>query len=182
MAFEEAFDEFAGKNIMYITSYMEKHIGRFDHHAFENDYRSRCLNIFDKELECIEGVVELIESLTVPSCIASNGPHSKMDVTLKVTSLDKYFSKETIYSAYDISKWKPDPELYLHALNKMSCDVRRAIIVEDTIAGLMGAVNAGIDVVAYNPMSKQELYVDGVLNFKTMKSIQDHFMSLGIAS
>lgn len=182
VGFDEAMGEFAGKNIMYITSFMEKHIGTFDHLAFEQDYRSRCLKIFDDELESVEGVEDLIKSLKVPSCIASNGPHAKMNVTLKVTSLDKYFSKNNIYSAYDILKWKPEPDLYLYALNQMNCAPQRAIIVEDTIAGLMGAVNAGIDVVAYNPLSNKELFVDGVDNFKTMQAIQDHFLNLGITT
>lgn len=180
LSFEDALQEFAGKNLMLINDYMEQHIGPFDHDAFEEEYRYRCLDVFDKELEIVEGVDVLIHKLKIPYCIASNGPRRKMDVTLKVTGLDKLFPIENIYSAYDIKKWKPEPDLYLYAAKHMNVEKSRAIVVEDTLPGLMGAVNGGIDVVAYNPHENQEMKIDGVPNFKHMNEIGDYFATFGI--
>lgn len=181
MSHGDALKAFAGKNIMYITDHMQKSLGPFDHEEFENDYRKRCLDIFHNELKAIEGVEGLIDSLTIPKCIASNGPRSKMNVTLKVTELDRFFSDKSIFSAYDIGKWKPEPHLYLHAADIMKKKVQGCIVVEDTIPGIMGAVNAGMDVIAYNPDQSEELYLDGVLNFTSMTDIRDYFIDIGIA-
>ncbi len=165
---------FAGKNIFFITEWMEEMIGSFDKAEFERDYRERCLQVFDDELEAVPGVIELIQSLTVPYCIASNGPMEKMDVTLRVTNIMELFSRDHIFSAYDLQKWKPDPALYLHVTEVMGATKDKAVVIEDTLPGLMGAVNAGIDVIAYNPHHKTELHVDGVPNYEHMDQIREH--------
>ena len=111
LSFNEAMEIFAGKNMMAITSYMSGIIGSFDHGEFEEDYRSRCIDAFNAELKAVEGAETLITNLKIPYCIPSNGPKRKMDLTLKVTGLIKYFEEEAIFSAYDIQKWKPEPDL-----------------------------------------------------------------------
>jgi HAD superfamily hydrolase (TIGR01509 family) len=173
-------EEFAGKNIMYITSYMERFIGQFDHIRFEEEYRERCLTIFDEELEEIPGVRGILESVRVAKCVASNGPRRKMDVTLRVTGLQAFFNSKHIFSAYDIQKWKPDPHLFLHAAHQMNVHPDRTLIVEDTISGVQGALNAKMDVVAYNPKHESNLQVEGVLSFESMLEISAYLESQGV--
>ena len=180
LSFNEAMEIFAGKNMMAITSYMSGIIGSFDHGEFEEDYRSRCIDAFNAELKAVEGAETLITNLKIPYCIASNGPKRKMDLTLKVTGLIKYFEEEAIFSAYDIQKWKPEPDLYLHAASRMSVVAHKAIVIEDTLPGLMGAINAGIQAIAYNPEQKRDLYLDSVPNFSSMDDILDYLKTFGI--
>ena len=180
LSFNEAMKLFAGKNMIAITSYMSAIIGSFDYLEFEEDYRSRCIDVFNAELKAVEGAEALITKLKIPYCIASNGPRRKMDLTLKVTGLNKYFEDEVIFSAYDIQKWKPEPDLYLHASSCMRVVSDKAIVIEDTLPGLMGAINAGIPAIAYNPEQKSDLYIDNVLNFSSMNQIQDYLKTFGV--
>ena len=87
----ECLTNFSGKNIMYITDYMKRFIGPFDHETFEEEYRARCLKVFDYELKGIPGVENILEKEKTRKCIASNGPRRKMEATLKITGISKFF-------------------------------------------------------------------------------------------
>lgn len=177
LAFNEALEDFAGKNMMHITTYMESQIGSFDKVAFEKDYRHRCIQVFKDELEIVPGVDDLIKQLPVPYCIASNGPKEKMDVTLSVTGLIDLFDPNHIFSAYDFQKWKPDPTLYQSVLAYFDCSPECAVVIEDTMPGIMGAVNAGIDTIAYNPKNEMELNQSEAKNFGSMREISNYLLS-----
>ena len=103
-----------------------------------------------------------------------------MDVTLRVTGLQSFFDPEHIFSAYDIQKWKPAPDLFLHAAEKMKAQPNRTIVVEDTISGVQGALNANIDVIAYNPKKEPQLQIDGVHSFESMTDISAFLGSQGV--
>lgn len=170
---ESCLDLFAGKTISHITSYIKEQGVTINDQEFESSYRSRCTDLFHGELQAIPGVEELLMSLKVPYCIASNGPKKKMNVTLPASGLDKYFTEETVFSAYDIKKWKPEPTLFLHAAKQMNVHASKCLVIEDTWSGVMGAVNAKIDVLAYNPHRDARMYLDGVPNYCKMTDIQN---------
>ncbi len=55
---------------------------------------------------------------------------------------------DTVVTADDVSATKPDPEGYLLALSRLGADARQSMAVEDSAAGVRGAVAAGLAVVA----------------------------------
>lgn len=171
---EECLERFAGKTIGHITSFIEEHTPDHDAHSFEVEYRSRCQTIFEEELKPVEGVEELLDALTVPYCVASNGPMEKMAVTLPSSGLDKYFTKTNTFSAYQVGAWKPKPDLFLHAAKMMNVDPSKSLVIEDTWSGIMGAVNGGIDVWAYNPHLDPRVLLDRVPNFLKMSLLRQN--------
>lgn len=173
---EECLDRFAGKTIGHITSFIAEHIPNHDEKSFEVEYRARCKEIFEKELKPIAGVEELIESLTIPYCIASNGPIEKMSVTLPASGLDKYFNVSNTFSAYQVDAWKPKPDLFLHAAKEMDVDPSKALVIEDTWSGVMGAINGGIDVWVYNAHLDNRVFLDQIPNFFNMSSLRQNLL------
>ena len=173
----ECLDRFAGKTIGHITSFIAEHIPDHDEHNFEREYRSRCKIIFEQELKPIEGVEELLDALTVPFCVASNGPMEKMAVTLPASGLDKYFNPSNTFSAYQVEAWKPKPDLFIHATKEMNIDPSKALVIEDTWSGVMGAVNGDIDVWCYNAHLDHRVFVDRVPSFFTMASLHDNLQN-----
>lgn len=173
---EQCLDLFAGKTIGHITKYIRERGIEINDTDFEASYRERCYSLFNSELKPILGVEEVIQSLTVPCCVASNAPHKKMDITLPASGLEKYFSRDRIFSAYDVQKWKPEPALFLHAAKQMNVHPSKCIVIEDTWSGVMGAVNANIHVLAYNPHFDTRLYLNGVSNFGNMQGIQSYLL------
>ena len=171
---EECLHLFAGKTIRHITEYIDSNGVSIDHHQFEVEYRHRCDALFKRDLKPINGVHNLLESLDIPFCVASNGPIVKMNTTLPATGLSKYFNEKNIFSAYEIDSWKPDPELFLHAASEMGVDQNSCLVIEDTWSGVMGAINAGIDVWAFNPDMDRRLYLGGIPNFYDMSFIRQN--------
>ncbi len=101
---------------------------------------------WDRELAAVPGVVDLVERLRehgVPTCVASSGTHERMRRTLGLTGLDENFAGR-IYSATEVPRGKPAPDLFLHAARSMGVEPSRCAVVEDSAYGVRAAVAAGM--------------------------------------
>ena len=142
--------EYRGVSLTKIMSSLEARLSTTFPSDFEAQYRLKVSSLFEQHLKPNEGVIELIESLTIPFCIASSGPRQKIEHALKVTGLDKYF-KDNIFSAHEVGSWKPEPGLFLHAAKTMQVDPANCYVVEDSLVGLQAANNAKMTCVYYAP-------------------------------
>ncbi len=126
---------------------------------FTEQFRHRMKLAFKKDLKAVDGVEKLIKSIHSPICIASNGPLEKMDTSLEVTNLKKYFGNN-IYSAYQINKWKPDPSLFLHAAKSMGVDPKNCVVIEDSPKGVEAATRAKMKSFGYDVYGKTQSLID----------------------
>src|SRR5262249_39994954 len=97
------------------------------------------------------GVVELLDRLDsagVPTCVASSGTHDKMRFTLGLTGLYSRFEGR-IFSATEVARGKPAPDLFLHAASRMGVDPGRAAVIEDSAFGVRAAIAAGMTAFGY---------------------------------
>ena len=69
--------------------------------------------------------------------MASSGPKPKIKSNLTHTGLLQYF-EGNMFSCY-ISKWKPKPDIFIHAAKEMGFDKENTVIVEDTLPGATAA-------------------------------------------
>ncbi len=83
--------------------------------------------------------------MTVPICVVSNGPVSKMQHSLGKLEMLHHFP-EKLFSGYDIQRWKPDPALMFHAAKAMNVNVANCILVDDSSAGAQSGIDAGMEV------------------------------------
>ena len=83
--------------------------------------------------------------MTVPVCVVSNGPVSKMQHSLGKLEMLHHFP-EKLFSGYDIQRWKPDPALMFHAAKAMNVNVENCILVDDSSAGAQSGIDAGMEV------------------------------------
>ena len=74
--------------------------------------------------------------------IASSAPRLNIDVVLEALHAGRYF--DSIVSAEDVSRGKPDPEVYLTAASRVGASPDKCIVVEDAAAGIEGARRAGM--------------------------------------
>jgi beta-phosphoglucomutase len=74
--------------------------------------------------------------------IASSAPRPNIDVVLNALGAAHFF--QGIVSAEDVHRGKPDPEVYLAAASRVGASPHRCIVVEDAVAGIEGARNAGM--------------------------------------
>lgn len=147
--YDEALALFIGRDMQMIVKVLEERIGKPLPEEFANEYRKRQSAGLRKSLQTIPGAHELLESINRPTCVASNAPQYKIKLNLKVTKLDKFFDKDRIYSAYDIRVWKPAPDLFLHAAEKMNVQPHQCVVIEDSLAGIQAGIDAGMQTIGY---------------------------------
>ncbi len=154
---EEVTTRFKGRDISLIKAEVEEQIGR-EVPEFVEGYRSNMFQAFEVGIAPIEGAVATLDALDaagIPWCVASNGPRSKMKASLSSAGLlERVGGLEVtpdarVFSAYDIEKWKPEPDLFLYAAEKMGVSPDRSVVVEDSTSGVEAATRAGMRCVAY---------------------------------
>jgi HAD superfamily hydrolase (TIGR01509 family) len=135
-----------------IYAHLETHYGAVITPEFTSRYTSLCYVEFETSTTAVEGapeIVALVQAAGIPSCVASNGPHEQMEITLRVTGLTPYFEGR-IFSAYDVARPKPEPDLFLHAANVMGVAPEHCIVIEDSVGGVLGGLAAGMDVLQFS--------------------------------
>jgi HAD superfamily hydrolase (TIGR01509 family) len=103
---------------------------------------------FKTELQPIPGIFELINSINTAKCIASSSSLSRLDITLKITGLFDEFSPH-IFSAEQVDRGKPAPDLFLFAAEQMQVDPDRCVVIEDSPYGVRAGVQAGMTVLGF---------------------------------
>jgi len=126
-------------------------------------------------LQAIDGVERLIRGLHqagVATCIASSGSYRKMELTLGVTNLDRFFEGR-IYSASEVLNGKPAPDLFLHAASRMGVDPETCAVIEDSVHGVTAAVSAGMACYGFaGGLTRADVLVDaGAVAFHTMDEL-----------
>lgn len=105
-------------------------------------------DLFRKELAPLPGLVTLLESLTLPYCVASNSSHERLRFTFEATGLSHYFAGR-IYSADDVAHGKPAPDLFLHAAKQQQTPPARCLVIDDSPGGVRAAVAAGMPAIGF---------------------------------
>jgi HAD superfamily hydrolase (TIGR01509 family) len=181
ISLEACTSRFIGTKFSDVTEYVHSHGIMIDPVELEKDYRDKCKILFKEELQPIPGVISMLENLKVPYCIASNGPKEKMEITLEAAGLQPYFPKEHIFSAYDIKRWKPEPDLFYLASKTMGQSARNCMVVEDTIHGVKAALSADMQVAGVNIKHQEnEIKEMGVVTYQNINELTTDFMSSGL--
>jgi HAD superfamily hydrolase (TIGR01509 family) len=102
----------------------------------------------DAELAPVDGIAGALAAITLPTCVASSGSHDKMRHTLGRTGLYEHFEGR-IFSATQVARGKPEPDLFLFAAREMGVDPARCVVVEDSRYGVQAARAAGMRALGY---------------------------------
>lgn len=150
-------------------------------HAFVGNSRDRCIDMagamrgaplpegfaqmwddalheaLDVEARPVAGITELLRALPVPYCVASNGEPTHMQRGLAAAGLMPLVQGR-LFSAAEVARPKPAPDVYLHAAQAMGVAPERCAVVEDTPTGARAALAAGMRVFGYvgSPMNQRE--------------------------
>jgi HAD superfamily hydrolase (TIGR01509 family) len=106
------------------------------------------LQLSVKAVKGVATAIDEIEALGLRTCIASSGDHAKMKVTLGKTGLWNRFEGR-IFSATQVKKGKPSPDLFLFAAAQMKVRPQACVVIEDSPFGVEAAVAAGMRALAY---------------------------------
>ena len=147
----EVMDRFLGCSDEHFRAEVEARLGDSLPPDWEEAFGPLTDEAFATELKPVPGVVDVLDALTdhgVPVCVASNGSHAKMRRTLGLTGLDGRFDGRR-FSAADVARGKPAPDVYLHAAAVMGAARADCVVVEDSPRGVQAARAAGMACLAY---------------------------------
>ncbi|WP_193187726.1 HAD-IA family hydrolase [Nisaea sediminum] len=147
---ERLVNRYRGKQLASILRDLESQIGRRLPESFETTYRAHVSALFDRDLRAMPGVIDMLDDLNCPRCIASSGPLPKIRQALEVSGLASYFGSN-LFSSYEIGVWKPEPGLFLHAARKMGFAPEQCVVVEDSEVGVRAALSAGMTAFHFLP-------------------------------
>lgn len=80
------------------------------------------------------------------SAVGSSGYRANVDFVLERCNIGRYFSAAV--AGDEVTRCKPDPEIYLTAAAKLGLEPHECVVFEDAEAGIESAKRAGIKVVA----------------------------------
>jgi HAD superfamily hydrolase (TIGR01509 family) len=104
---------------------------------------------FHQSLAAIEGVAEVLDTVTLPICIASSSTLEQVRRKLELTGLLRRFG-ENLFSATMVARGKPAPDLFLYAAQQLAKAPDCCLVIEDSSAGIEATRAAGMAAIGFS--------------------------------
>ncbi|MBM3834473.1 MAG: HAD family phosphatase [Verrucomicrobia bacterium] len=118
----------------------------------------RFIDIIRRDEPIYESLPALVEDLALDHklAVASGSSHPVIDEILAMQNLRRFFP--VVVSAQDVVQGKPAPDIFLRAADLMRVSPRSCCVIEDSAAGVDGALAAGMQVIAItNSLTARQL-------------------------
>ena len=148
ITYEEAVARYMGTSLAHVREVVEAKLQRALPADFVRRYHDELFARLRSELTSVPGVEAALDAIDLPTCVASSGTHERIELTLKTVGLYDRFAGR-LFSAQDVERGKPFPDLFLHAAERMGTEPADSIVVEDSPYGVEAAKAAGMAVVGY---------------------------------
>ncbi|CAN7635866.1 HAD family hydrolase [Bradyrhizobium sp. LjRoot220] len=116
---------------------------------FEAQMKQTALQRYADELGAIPHIGEAIAAINLPKCVASSGTPEKIRHGLTCAGLYDLLVPH-IFSATQVKRGKPAPDLFLFAAEQMDVPPARCIVIEDSVPGVTGGRAAGMTVLGFH--------------------------------
>ena len=100
------------------------------------------------ELRAMPHVTHALTWLREPKCVASSSTLDRIQASLETTGLARFF-EPNLFSASDVPRGKPAPDLFLHVAARMSVAPSECLVVENSPAGVAAATAAGMTTIGF---------------------------------
>lgn len=146
---EEALAHYTGLSGADFIGAIERRIGQALPSEFHPRRAEEDARALAEGLEEVAGAVAFVRSLPPdwPRAVASSSSSEWVRTHLRHLGLEDAFGDLVFSGKEHVARGKPAPDLYLHAAGALGLDIRRAVILEDSIVGVTGAVASGAHVI-----------------------------------
>ncbi|MFG3051782.1 HAD family hydrolase [Kitasatospora sp. NPDC048239] len=144
----EVVERFIGRSTASIAEQVAARLGAETAVLWGRRFEQLHREAVDEGLRPVAGLPEALAGIALPTCVASSGSHEKMRHTLGRTGLYGHFEGR-IYSATEVDRGKPAPDLFLYAAERMGVDPAACAVVEDSRPGVRAARAAGMRAFGY---------------------------------
>lgn len=167
---EEVMRHFLGRTKEGCVALAAELLGRDLPDGFVESWDAALMDALGREVKAIDGVEEVIRQLEVSYCAASNSDPERLQLSLRASGLFSLFDGR-VFSAAEVARPKPAPDLFLHAARSMGARPGRCVVIEDTPTGVRAATAAGMTVLGYAGEAhadREALAQEGAIVFDSM--------------
>jgi len=167
---EQEFSVYAGKKTVQVIDELSNKFSIQNKEEFFEDIMSISNNIYSKELTPVNGAKLFLEQNHYNYFIGSNSIRNRILFGLKKVDFLNFFDIDKVFSFDMVEKPKPQPDIYLSAINTHQLDKKESVVIEDSAIGVQAGVAAGIKVIGltagghwYTDRSAKELLDAGAI-------------------
>jgi HAD superfamily hydrolase (TIGR01509 family) len=182
---DQVLDRFLGVSDREARLIVEAELGRSLPGDFEVQMKQAALQRYAEDLRTIPYVGEAIAAIGLPKCVASSGTPEKIQHGLTCAGIYDLLAPH-IFSATQVKRGKPAPDLFLFAARQMTAPPGRCVVVEDSVPGIAGALAAGMTVLGFHGGSHcgtgyaERLRAAGAVStFEDMRQLPDLIAQIG---
>jgi HAD superfamily hydrolase (TIGR01509 family) len=146
---DQVLDRFLGMSDLEARMIVEAEIGRKLPDDFTSQVKQATLQRYADDLQPVPYVAEAVAAIRLPKCVASSGTPEKIRHGLTCAGLYDILAPH-IFSAGQVKRGKPAPDLFLFAAEQMKVPPARCVVVEDSVPGVTGARAAGMTVLGFH--------------------------------
>ncbi|HIX81411.1 HAD family phosphatase [Erysipelatoclostridium sp. An173] len=170
---EEKYKTLLGKPVKAVHDLFKEDYGpQYDVDQIIKDVHAYIAKRFETEgVPLKPGLVELLKYLkenNYKTIIATSSHRNRVDLIVKQAQIDQYFDDSICGD--EVTKGKPNPEVFLKACQKLQVSPQDALVLEDSESGINAAYNAEIKVIGIPDMKyPEEKYVK--MTYKIMDNL-----------
>ena len=136
---------FLGRSYPVVMAQIRREFGLDLPDDFEDLYRARLMQAFDRELKIMPHVTDVLARLARPFCVATSSSPKRVEYSLRLVGLAHLLGPR-LFTATMVARGKPAPDLFLHAAQAMGADPAGCLVIEDSLMGVKAARAAGMPV------------------------------------
>ena len=115
-------------------------------------------DIYKNNVIPIEGFIQMLESIKSQKILVGLASNAiRENVKMILNELKIYNEFESIICGDEVDNGKPNPEMFNKTAKIFKLDKKDCLIFEDSIEGLQGAVNSGIDAIGVKSSSSDKI-------------------------
>lgn len=118
----------------------------------------------------LKSLLEYLKENNYKTIVATSSNRDRVDTILAQAQITDYFDDSICGD--EVTKGKPNPEVFLKSCQKLDVNVDEAIVLEDSEAGIQASYDAGIKVICIPDMKYPEKQYEEK-TFKILKDLND---------
>jgi beta-phosphoglucomutase len=178
-------EEFAlhmfGKSNSYILKhFLKREVVGEEFLLMEEEKEGLFRKIYEPHVSAVSGYLEFFNELKenqVMTGVATSAPRANLDLIFSKLGIGDRM--QSILASENVTKHKPDPEVYLKSAANLQKAADQCVVFEDSFSGVTAALNAGMKVVGVLTSHTQSelppcnMYIENydALSFENIRSL-----------
>lgn len=146
---EDFAEHMYGKHNSYIMShFFGRPIAGEELLLLESEKEALFREIYQHQVEPVSGFLEFLDALKqngFATGVATSAPRANMELIVGKLGLNPLM--KSILASEDVTKHKPDPEIYLRSAENLGIPPTQCMVFEDSFSGITAGLEAGAKVI-----------------------------------